>query len=312
MKIGIVGSGSVGATIAYSIASTGLASRIVLVDMIASKAEGEVLDLGHCAAFIPPVRLSHGDIDACKGMDVVVVTAGVKRRSGEQRTDLIQRNLSVCKDIASPLAAANPDAIFILVSNPVDLLTLYWLKHSGVPSGRIIGSGTLLDSSRFRYLLSQYFSIDPRNVHAYIIGEHGVGSVPVWSHAAIGTVSVDDFASQVGLDFSDTRKQKIFEEVLSAGKHVIERKGATFYGIAQSVLRILTVISRDEGSLLTVSTEIDGFGGERDVALSVPVVVGRGGIRQVVKPQLNDDELSAFTTAAKHLKALAEEVGLLS
>ena len=310
MKIGIIGTGAVGSTIAYSIASTGVASRIVLVDSIPAKAEGEALDLAHCAAFIPPVKLDFGDLSACKGMDVVVVTAGVKRRAGEQRTDLIQRNLTVCQAITTPLADANPDAIFILVSNPVDLLTLYWLRHAGLPPGRIIGSGTLLDSSRFKYLLSQYLHVDPRNVHAHIIGEHGKGSVPVWSHATVGTIQMDNFAAQEGLDFSDDQKHRIFDDVLAAGKNVIERKGATFYGIAQTVLRIVTVISRDEGSLLTISTDLNGFGGHRDVALSIPAIVGRTGIRQIIQPKLNDTEMSAFQDAAVRLKTLADEVGL--
>lgn len=311
MKVAIIGSGAVGATIAYSIASNGLASHIVLVDKSVEKAEGEALDLSHCASFIPRVRVLHGDLSACFGMDVVVITAGVKRRAGEPRTDLIARNLEVCRDITPTLSKANPDAIFILVSNPVDLLTLYWLRHAGVPASRIIGSGTLLDSSRFRYLLSRYLSIDPHSLHANIIGEHGAGSVPVWSRAAVGSVSIDDYATQAGLDLSESRKQGIFEEVLSAGKNVIERKGATYYGIAQSTLRILVAISRDEGSILTLSTDVGGFGGDCDVALSMPVVVGREGIREMIRPQLNDKETAAFRSAAKNLAQIAGQTGIV-
>lgn len=311
MKIGIVGTGAVGATIAYSVASSGIASRIVLADKLSAKAEGEALDLAHCAYFIPPVKIEGGNLDACRNMDAVVVAAGVKRRAGEQRTDLINRNIEICRAITAPLAEANPDALFILVSNPVDLLTLYWLKHSGVPRHRIIGSGTLLDSSRFRYLLSQYFSVDPRSLHAYIIGEHGAGSVPVWSQGQVGPVRLADYAEQAGLDFSDDRKQQVFEEVLLAGKYVIERKGATFYGIAQATLRILTAIARDEGSMLTLSTDVDGFCGLENVALSMPTVLGREGIRQVIPPRLDNTETDGFIKAGNSLKQIAKEVGII-
>lgn len=311
MKIGIVGSGAVGATIAYSIASDGMASKIVVADIDSKKAEGEALDLAHCAYFIPPVRIDSGDLSACREMDAVVITAGVKRRPGEQRTDLINRNIEICRSITKPLADANPNAIFILVSNPVDLLTLYWLRHSGVPQNRIIGSGTLLDTSRFRYLLSKFAHIDPRSIHAYIIGEHGAGSVPVWSSAMVGTLNLGDYAKLLGLDYSDEGRAKIFNEVLLAGKHVIERKGATYYGIAQSTLRILRAIFRDEGSILTLSTDVTHHFGMKDVAMSLPVVVGREGIHQVIPPALEEKESTAFTQAGESLKKIAADTDII-
>ncbi len=311
MKIGIIGSGAVGATIAYTVASDGLATKIVIVDKVESKAEGEALDLAHCAYFIPPVKLESGGLSACRGMDAVVITAGVKRRPGEQRTDLINRNIEVCREITRPLAEANPDAIFILVSNPVDLLTLYWIKHSGVPGNRIIGSGTLLDTSRFRHLLSQYARVDPRSIHAYIIGEHGAGSVPVWSNALVGTVRLADYAKQVGLRYTAEGRDQIFNEVLAAGKNVIERKGATYYGIAQSTLRILKAVSRDEGSILTLSTDVTGHHGLTDVAMSLPVAVGREGISQIISPSLDDAETEKLERAGVNLKKIAQEAGII-
>ena len=311
MKVGIIGSGAVGATIAYSIASDGLATKIFIADKVVSKAEGEALDLAHCAYFIPPVKLESGDVSDCRDMDAVIITAGVKRRPGEQRTDLINRNIEVCKQITEPLAEGNPNAIFILVSNPVDLLTLYWLKHSGVPANRIVGSGTLLDTSRFRYLLSRYAHVDPRSIHAYIIGEHGAGSVPVWSNALVGTVRLGDYARQVGLQYTKEQRKQIFGEVLAAGKNVIERKGATYYGIAQSTLRILKAISRDEGTILTLSTDVTRHHGLEDVAMSLPVVLGRKGISQIISPSLDEEETAALKAAGDNLKRIAQESGIL-
>jgi L-lactate dehydrogenase len=311
MKIGIIGSGAVGATIAYSIASDGLATKIVIADKVESKAEGEALDLAHCAYFIPPVKFESGGLAACRGMDAVVITAGVKRRPGEQRTDLINRNIAVCREITEPLAEANPDAIFILVSNPVDLLTLYWIKHSGVPGNRIIGSGTLLDTSRFRYLLSRYAHVDPRSIHAYIIGEHGAGSVPVWSSAQVGLLPIADYAKEAGLKYTEETRNMVFDEVLSAGKNVIERKGATYYGIAQSTLRILKAISRDEGSILTLSTDVSGYYGLEEIAMSVPVVLGREGLRQIVSPSLDESEIAGFAKAGRTLHQIAREAGIV-
>ena len=311
MKIGIVGSGAVGATIAYSIASDGMASRIVLTDIDSRKAEGEALDLSHCAYFIPPVKIHGGDLSACKEMDAVIITAGVKRRPGEQRTDLINRNIDICHAITKPLADTNPNAIFILVSNPVDILTLYWLRHSGVPQHRIIGSGTLLDTSRFRYLLSRYAHVDPRNIHAHIVGEHGAGSVPVWSSAMVGTLNIADYAKLIGLSYTEESRNLIFNEVLLAGKNVIERKGATYYGIAQSTLRILKAISRNEGSMLTLSTDVGGHFGLKDVAMSLPVVIGREGILYVVPPALNEKEIEQFIEAGEKLKNIASDVDII-
>ncbi len=257
------------------------------------------------------MRIDSGDLSVCRDMDAVVITAGVKRRPGEQRTDLMNRNIAICREITRPLAESNPNAIFILVSNPVDLLTLYWLKHSGVHKNRIVGSGTLLDTSRFRHLLSRYTHVDPRSIHAYIIGEHGAGSVPVWSSAHVGTVNLSDYAKQVELTYTAEERKKIFGDVLAAGKNVIERKGATYYGIAQSTLRILKAISRDEKSILTISTDVSGHYGLEYVAMSLPVVLGREGISQVIAPRLDEVETAGFVNAGGNLRKIAEEAGIV-
>ncbi len=311
MEVGIVGLGAVGSTIAYSVAVSGLASRLVLVDQFTDKAVGEAMDLNHCASFIPPVDVEAGGLELCHDMQVVIVTAGTKRQPNELRTDLIKRNLDVFKKIAKSLAESNPRAIFIVVSNPVDLLTLFLHKCSDLPPAQVIGSGTLLDTSRFRYLISERLNVDPRNVHAYIIGEHGSGSVPVWSHTQIGVLPLDDFVNQSGIKFGPEEKQAVFEKVLTAGKEVIERKGATFYGIAQSVLRILTAISRDEKSILTLCTDVQGFSGVEDLTLSIPVVIGRGGIEKSLIPHLDKEEMDGFKKAASSLESIAREVGII-
>lgn len=311
MKIGIVGMGSVGSTIAYSIAASGIAETLVLVDKFPDKAIGEAMDLAHCASFIPPVEILAGEPTICSSMDVVVIAAGSKRKPGEQRTDLIRRNLDVMKDLSKGLTQSNPNAIFIIVSNPVDLLTLYLTQHSGLESRQIIGSGTLLDTSRFRHLISKRIHVDPRNVHTYIIGEHGAGSIPVWSHTHIGALHLDDFAKQSNIMFGPVEKKQVFEAVLSAGKEVIKRKGATFYGIAQTVLRILTVVLRDEKSILTVSTKVQGYADVNGVTLSLPVIVGRRGIERSLAPHLNTEEIEGFQKAAQALKAIAMDVGIL-
>lgn len=311
MKIGIVGMGSVGATIAYSIGMNGMASSLVLTDQMEDKAVGEGMDLRHCASFIPPVEVQAGGLDLCRGMDAVVITAGTKRRPGEVRADLIRRNLSVFQGISGPLARSNPEAIFLIVSNPVDLLTLFMIKHSGLASAQVIGTGTLLDTSRFRQQISEKLRVDPRNVHAYIIGEHGQGSVPVWSCVQIGVLPLDAYASQSGISLGDKEKVEIFGRVLGAGQDVIQRKGATCYGIAQSVLRILTAIVRDERSILTVSTDVARFGRVEDVAMSLPVLISRRGVQRALNPQLSDGEMESFRAAGAKLNSLAREVGIL-
>ncbi len=311
MKIGIVGAGSVGATCAYSIATSGLARELLLVDKLVAKAEGEAMDLRHCAAFIPHTRVDSGPLESCAGMDIVVITAGTKRRPGEARTDLVRRNIAVFGEIARPLARTNPDAVFIVVSNPVDLLTLYALKHAGLPPGRVLGTGTLLDSSRLRHLLARRLAVDPRNVHAHIVGEHGAGSVALWSQASVGGQSLDSFAAAAGVPLDAAVKAELLQRVLSAGERVIRRKGATFYGIAQSVLRIVTAVARDESRVLTVSCDVEGFVGIRDMALSLPALVGRDGVSRVLTPDLDGAEQVAFRAAADRLGLVAREVGIL-
>ncbi len=310
MRIGIVGAGSVGATCAYSIATSGIARELVLVDKIEAKAEGEAMDLRHCAAFIPHTRVRSGSLEACEAMDIVVITAGSKRRPGEARTDLVRRNVSVFGDITGPLALTNPGAVFVVVSNPVDLLTLYALRHTGLPPGRVLGTGTLLDTSRLRHMLAQRLDIDPRNVHAHIIGEHGAGSVANWSRAMVGGQPLRSFCDDAGVPMDGEIEAELLQRVLTAGERVIRRKGATFYGIAQSVLRIVTAIARDESRVLTVSCDLGGFAGVRDMALSLPAVVGREGIERRLTPQLAGGELVAFRAAADRLSALAREVGI--
>lgn len=310
MRIGIVGAGSVGATVAYSVACAGLASRLMLADVDRDRAQGEAMDLAHCAAFVPPVDITAGGLDVCQEADAVVITAGARRRPGEQRAELARRNVDVFRQLAAPLAAANPRAIFVVVSNPVELLTLLLLRHSGLPASAIIGSGTLLDSSRLRHMLAARLRVDPRNVHISVVGEHGPGATPVWSRAQIGEIPLLDFTRRSGVVFGENEKRELFEGMVNAGQAVIRRKGATFYGIAQTVLRILTAVGRDERSILTVCVGLAGVEAVEDLALSLPIVVGREGVLRVLDPGLSPDETAQFRAAAGPLRALAQAAGL--
>lgn len=311
MKIGIVGAGSVGATIAYSIVSRGLASRLILADADTAKAEGHAMDLGHTAAFVPPVDIVAGDIGAVRGMDIVVMTARAKRHAEEDPLARVRNNVAVMDAIAVPLARANPEAIFIVVSSPVDLLSLQLIRKGRVSPGQVLGTGTLLDTSRLRRLIADRFGVDPRNVHAFIIGEHGAGrSVPVWSRALISAIPVDEFARQAGIPFGPAEKEAMITEVLTAGEEVIRRKGATFFGVAETVVRIVTAIARDERSILTVSVDTAGFEGVWDLCQSLPVVVGRRGIVRTLAPQLTAEESALFRAGLEPQRALVREMGI--
>ncbi len=311
MKIGIVGAGSVGATIGYSVVARGLASRLVLADMDEGKAEGQAMDLRHCAAFIPPVEIQSGPVAAVRGMDIVVVATAVRRHPDETPADHVRRSVEAVAQVTPPLARANGEAVFIVVSSPVDVLTLYLIRHGGVSPGQAIGTGTLLDSSRLRHALSARFGVDARNVHAQIVGGQGPGlSVPLWSQALVSAMPVDDYARQAGLPFGADEKRRIVEQVLGAQDEVVRRKGATYFGIAETVVRIVTAIARDERSVLTVSGDLSGFEGAWNLCASLPVVVGRRGIVRTLVPRLADDETASFRASLEPMRAMARDAGI--
>jgi L-lactate dehydrogenase len=310
-KISIIGgAGAVGATAAYAIMNSGLASEIVLVDVNAYRAEGEVMDLAHGAPFVPPVTVRSGTYEDCANSTVVVVTAGAAQKPGETRLELVRRNTEIITGIVPQVAAAAPNAILLIVANPVDVLTYAALKVSGFPPGRVIGSGTVLDTGRLRALIGQQLEVDPRSVHAYVIGEHGDSEVVVWSRATVAGMPLDEFCAQRGNSCEAEMQEQIARQVRRAAYDIIERKGATYYAIGLGIRYIIESILRDQNTVLTVSTLLDGQFGVRDVCLSLPSIVDHNGVEVVLAPGLSDEELAAFRESARVVTETARSVGL--
>ncbi len=305
VKIGVVGTGFVGSTFAYTLVLTGLAAEIVLIDKNRAKAEGEEMDLNHAAPFAHPVRIRAGGYEDLAGAVVVCIAAGVGQRPGEDRLSLLRRNVVVLEEVVAGIVRHAPEAIVLVASNPVDILSYAAWKLSGLPAARVIGSGTILDTARLRSRLGELYGVDPRSVHAHIVGEHGDSEVPAWSLANIAGVRLEDYGS-----FDPKALRKVFEEVRDAAYEIIERKGATYYAIAVGLTRIVSSILRDERSVLSVSTLVDGYLGVKDIYLGVPAVVGRSGVEKVIELPLDDAETRAFRRSAAILKELAGSLGL--
>ncbi len=308
-KVSIIGAGSVGSSFAFALMMRGLAREIVIVDKNEKKSAGECMDLNHGASFVHPVNILSSGYEGCKGSDVVVITAGAKQKPGQTRIDLVQTNLEIFKNIIPKIVKYAKDAILLIVSNPMDILTYAALKLSGFPSGRVMGSGTVLDSSRFRYLISEHCHVDPRNVHAYIIGEHGDSELPVWSHANIGGMILSKYCP-ICNNRCDYKKElgKIFEEVKSAAYKIIESKGATYYAIGLALVKIVEAILRDENSVLSVSTLIEDYYGVNDVCISLPSIVNRGGVKRFLKLELSPVEQQQFENSANTIKDIIRNI----
>jgi L-lactate dehydrogenase len=300
-KVAIVGTGQVGATFAFALMISGLSSSIILIDQAAERAEGHAMDLNHSLPFVAPCNISVGDYSDCRDASIVVVTAGAGQKPGETRLELVRRNTDIFKQIIPEIVKHNP-RMLVIVSNPVDVLTYVTLKVSGYSMNRIIGSGTVLDSARFRSLLGKYCRVDPRNVHAYIIGEHGDSEVPVWSQANIGGISFLDYCPMYQKDCSKKERDEIFNEVKRAAYEIIKRKGATNFAIGLSLVRIAGSILRDENSVLTVSTLLDNYYDISDVCLSVPVILNRDGVSKILKIGLDQSEIASLQASANVLK----------
>ena len=301
-RVAIVGVGNVGATCAYTLLLSGLAPEIVLVDVNRERAEGEAMDLNHSVPFAHAARVWAGTYDDCAGAAATIITAGVAQRPGESRLELSKRNAAIFGQIVPAVAKANPDGIIIVATNPVDVLTYQTLKMSGLPSSRVIGSGTILDTARFRWLLSEHFGVDARSVHAYIIGEHGDSEVPVWSLANIAGMRLPDFCAVQGIAYDSAAMQSIFERTRDAAYQIIERKGATYYAIGAAMLRLVEAILRDQDTVLSVSSCITGYYGMSDVSFSLPTVINRGGVRQVLRLHLDAREVDGLTRSAAVLR----------
>ena len=310
-RIAIIGVGNVGATCAYTLLLRGLAEEIVLIDTNKDKARGEAMDLNHAVPFTYPTRIWFGDYDDCAGAAVTILTAGgAPLKLGETRLDLIKATTEIFRQIVPKVVKANPDGILLIASNPVDAMTYAAWKLSGLPAQRVIGSGTILDTARFRFLLSQYFGVDSRSVHAFIIGEHGDSEVPVWSLANIAGMRLSDFCVKRGLTYDQAVMDDIYKQTRDAGYEIVKLKGATFYAIAAGLADIVEAILRNQSTVLTVSSLINDYCGIGDVCLSLPAALNQSGVQWVLPMPLNRDETESFCQSAQVLKSAIAQLKL--
>lgn len=311
-KVTVIGAGFVGSTTAYTLMLSGVATEIVLIDINRDKAEGDALDMSHGAPFVPPVKVIAGDYEASRDSEIVIITAGVSQKPGETRTSLLSRNIGVFKTILGELLPrCADDTLLLVVTNPVDILTYATLKLSGLPKNRVIGSGTVLDTARLRFLLGEHTGIDVRNVHAYIIGEHGDTEVPAWSLTSIAGMPPERFCQSChSCEGGAVYKDELYRKTRDAAYGIIEKKGATYYAVALAVRRIAECIIRDENSILTVSGYFEGEYSISDVCLSVPSIVDSKGILKILEIPFSNNEIEALRHSADTLKALIREIGL--
>ncbi|MBI4530428.1 MAG: L-lactate dehydrogenase [Candidatus Latescibacteria bacterium] len=307
-KIVIIGAGAVGTTLAYTLQVSGLMTELVLVDVDQQKAKGEVMDMQHGLFFVPPVKITAGDYTDCAGADMVVVTAGARQRVGESRLDLIGRNTKIVTEIIGQIVEQTTDAVILMITNPVDVLTYIGQRHAGLRPGQLFGSGTVLDSARFRYLVSQHCRVDPRNVHAYVMGEHGDSEVLIWSLVSIAGVPLETYCLQAGCEYTQAVRQQITVTVRESAYHVIQAKGATNFAVSLAARRIIETVLRDEHSVLTVSTQLTEQYGLTGVCLSAPCIVGRSGIVQILECPLTDEEMTELKHSADVLRTIQRQV----
>jgi L-lactate dehydrogenase len=310
VRVVVIGAGNVGATFAYALLFRGLAAEIVLIDANHARAEGEAMDLNHAEPFTNPTRVWAGNYDDCAGAAIVVIAAGAGQKPGETRLDLVKKNADIFAKIVPEVARRNPDGILLIATNPVDILTQVSQRLSGMPVNRVIGSGTILDTARFRHLLGKHFGVEPRSVHAYIIGEHGDSEVPVWSLANIAGLRLADYAELNGISHDQVALDDIFRRTRDAAYHIIERKGATFYAVAAGLMRIVEAVLRDQRTVLSVSSLINDYYGINNLCLSLPAIVGRNGIERVLRLHLNEIEEKGLLHSAGVLRKNAEGLGL--
>ena len=301
-KVAIIGTGMVGASLAYAMCIKGTARNLVLIDQDKKRAEGEAMDLNHSLSMLRPMSIRSGGYELCQGADVVVITAGTAQRPGETRLALLGRNSAIIKQILAAVLEYNPSPLILVVSNPVDVLTYVAIKESGLGPGRVFGSGTVLDSSRFRFLLSQHCAVDPRNIHAYVVGEHGDSEVALWSQVHVAGMPLMEYCPSCDRGCTLDERTRIFDEVRNAAYAVIERKGATYYAIGVALVEILEAILQDQRRILTVSTLVEDYSGMNDLCLSLPCVVARGGVEKVIKTRLPEEELAALRRSASILR----------
>ena len=312
-KISIIGAGNVGATIAYTLSSTHTASDIVLIDIDKKKAEGEVMDIEQGTCFRDPISIVSGDYEDARDSDIVIITSGVARKPGQTRIELAQTNANIMKSIAPKIVAAAPKALYIIVSNPVDIMTYVFTKVSGLPERQIIGSGTILDTARLRCGLSDHYEVAQSNIHAYVLGEHGDTSFIPWSCSCISGVSIDEYHHLLqinGRKVADLDTDAMLTYVQKSGGQIIEKKGATYYAVATSVCKLCSILLAASDSIVTVSTMLHGEYGIEDVCLSILTLVGPNGVGGRVPMRMNADEVEKLHHSANALKAVISQLEL--
>ena len=312
-KITIIGAGSVGSTIAYTLAHDEIASEIVLIDINKEKVEGEVMDIEQGTCFRSPVSLVAGDYADAKDSDIVIITSGIARKPGQTRIELTQTNVNILKSITPQIVKEAPDAKYIIVSNPVDIMTYVFTKISGLPENQIIGSGTILDTARLRYGLSEHFKVAQGNIHAYVFGEHGDTSFIPWTGAYISGLSTDEYYEEMkahGKDVKPLDKEAMLEYVQKSGGKVIAKKGATFYAVSATVCQLVGLILAASDSLATVSSMLHGEYGIEDVCLSTLTLVGPNGTQGKVQMRMNKEEIALLKKSADALKEVIAQIEL--
>lgn len=309
-KIAIIGAGAVGATIAYAAMIRGVAKQLALYDINRAKVDAEVLDLNHGLQFMPMATLEGSDdLGVCAGADVVVITAGAKQKQGQTRMELAGANVELCRSLVPRLLKVAPDALLLVVTNPVDVLTYVVQKLSGLPSRRVFGSGTVLDSSRFRYLIARHLNVAVQNVHAFIAGEHGDSELPLWSSASVGSVPLLQWSASGRSRLTEEDRTRIFDNVRNAAYQIIRGKGATNYAIGLATTQILEAVLHDEQRVLPVSSRLEGYLGISDVCMSVPSIVNRTGVETALEVPLNDTEREGLKRSADTIRQAIRTLG---
>jgi L-lactate dehydrogenase len=304
-KVAVVGCGFVGSSSAFALMESGMFSEMVLIDVMKEKAEGEAMDIGHGTALTSPMNIYAGDYADAKDAAIIVVTAGAAQKPGETRLDLIKKNIGIFSGIMPQIKEQHCEGIMLVVANPVDVLTYYAIKNSGMPEGRVFGSGTVLDTARLRYLIGTKMDVDPKSVHAYVIGEHGDSELITWSNANVSSVPLADFMALRGMGDQDLQEaeKEMALDVKNSAYEIIQKKKATYYGIAMSVVRICRAIMKDEKTVMPVSTDPKGAYGIRGCSLSVPAIVGRNGVEGLVPVDISEEERDELSKSAEVLKA---------
>lgn len=309
-KVAVIGTGFVGSSSAFALMESGLFSEMVLLDADQNRAEGEALDISHGLPFARPMKITAGTYDDLVDAAIIVITAGAGQKPGETRLDLVKKNVAIFRTIIGEIAKRNCQGILLIVANPVDILTYVALKLSGFPENRVFGSGTTLDTARLKYLLGERLSVDARSVHAWIIGEHGDSQIAAWSSANVSGVPLSDFCSMRGFTEHDQNMEDIAEDVKNSAYRIIEKKKATYYGVAVAVRRICEAIIRDEKSVLPVSSIQHGAFGIEGVALSMPAIVGKNGVEKQIPIKLNEKEQMELRKSADALKEVLKSIDL--